>query len=83
MFCWGLLVCFAAGGCNVFGVGSPEALLYRIVHEQPSLPALPDDLGQLVLRVLAKDPAARPTAAEILRDLERSAGATAAEFLPR
>ena len=81
MFCWGLLVCFAAGGRNVFGVGSPEALLYRIVHEQPSLPSLPDDLAQLVPRALAKDPGSRPTAAEILRDLERSVGATAAEFL--
>jgi serine/threonine protein kinase len=81
MFCWGLLVCFAAGGRNVFGVGSPEALLYRIVHEEPAVPGLPDDLAELVPRALIKDPAVRPTAADVLRSIEYDVGATAAEFL--
>jgi len=83
MFCWGLLVCFAAGARNVFGVGSPEALLYRIVHEQPSPPPLPSRLEQLALRALEKDPAARPTAAEVQRSIEQQLGATTAEVLQR
>jgi serine/threonine protein kinase len=83
MFCWALLVCFAAAGRNVFGVGSPEALLYRIVHEAPSYPELTDDLADLVARALAKDPDARPGAAEVLQVVERGVGASTADYLQR
>lgn len=81
MFCWGLLVCFAASGRNVFGVGSPEALLYRIVHEQPPLPQLPSPIAPLALRALDKNPSSRPTAGQVLRAIEQSVDATTAVFL--
>lgn len=81
MFCWALLVCFAAGGRNVFGVGSPDALLYRIVHQEPSLPSLPAHIAPLARQALDKQPAARPTAPQVLRSMERSVGMPTAEFL--
>ncbi|MFJ7780687.1 serine/threonine-protein kinase [Streptomyces yangpuensis] len=45
------------------------ALLYRIVHEEPRLDGVPADLAALLRDCLAKDPAARPTAAEFLERL--------------
>jgi serine/threonine protein kinase len=81
MFCWGLLVCYAAGGRNCFGIGSPEALLYRIVHAEPSLPGLPSSIAPLAVQALDKHPPSRPTAAQALLSIERSVGATTAVFL--
>ena len=81
MFCWGLLVCYAASGRNCFGVGSPEALLYRIVHEEPSLPQLPSSVAPLVLHALSKHPSSRPSAAQVLRWIEQSVDTTTALFL--
>ena len=81
MFCWALLVCFAASGRNVFGLGSADALLYRIVHEQPSLPLLPPSIAPAVIKALAKDPELRPTAVEVQHALELSVGTSAASFL--
>jgi hypothetical protein len=83
MFCWALLVCFAASGRNVFGLGSPEALLYRIVHEQPSLPALPPLLAPMVRMALEKTPSSRPTARHVLQSIEREVGTTTRDLLQR
>lgn len=41
--------------------------LYNVVHAEPDLLGLPPGLHGLVTRCPAKDPAARPTPAEILR----------------
>ena len=40
VFSWGATVAFAATGRPPFGEGRPEAILYRIVHEQPDLSGL-------------------------------------------
>ncbi|MCX5583974.1 serine/threonine-protein kinase [Streptomyces erythrochromogenes] len=45
------------------------ALLYRIVHDEPGLEGVPQDLAVLVGECLAKDPALRPTAVELHRRL--------------
>jgi serine/threonine protein kinase len=83
MFCWALLVCYAASGSNPFGDGPTDALLYRIVHEPPSVPRLPAQLAPLVTQALAKDPSKRPSALHALEAIERDAGASTAAVLRR
>lgn len=83
VFGWGAVVTFAAGGTAPFGEGSADALLYRIVHEPPSVPPLPPALDGLVQAALEKDPDRRPSVGQILAALtgspidETQAGATA------
>jgi serine/threonine protein kinase len=65
VFCLGLVLCFAAGVAP-YGAGPVQALLYRIVHESPDLSGVPEGPRAIVAACLAKDPAARPTSAQIL-----------------
>ncbi|MFE1896933.1 serine/threonine-protein kinase [Streptomyces yangpuensis] len=55
------------------------ALLYRIVHDEPRLDGVPGELAALLRDCLAKDPASRPTAAELLQRLT-AAGPGAGEW---
>ncbi|MFI7145389.1 glycoside hydrolase family 6 protein [Nonomuraea sp. NPDC050022] len=66
VFAWGGVVVFAACGQPPFGYGAGHEVLYRVVHDDPVLPKLEGVLGELVPRALSKDPAARPTAAELV-----------------
>ncbi len=69
VFAWGTLVAWAATGRNPFGTGRPEAVAYRIIHDEPDLDGVPDDVGVIVRAALAKDPEARPSADEVLARL--------------
>ena len=69
VFSWALVVAFAASGRSPFGKGTADALFYRIVHEQPALPELPDPLAMLVRSALAKDPEHRPEVGTLLARL--------------
>ena len=69
VFTWAVTVTFAAGGRAPFGTGAADAVMYRIVHEAPDLSAVPPGLRPLVEAALAKDPQARPTAAQLLGQL--------------
>lgn len=66
---WGATVAFAGTGRPPYGTGRPEAVLYRIVHEDPDLDGLPADLRALVEAATDPDPARRPTAADLLAEL--------------
>lgn len=81
---WGGLVAFAATGRPPFGTGRPEAVLYRVVHDEPDLAGLPADLLPLVEAAMSRDPARRPPAADLL---DRLGGASLEEtvtlHLPR
>ena len=66
---WGATVAFAGTGRPPFGTGRPEAVLYRIVHEEPDLDGLPYDLRRLVEAALHRDPDRRPAASDLLREL--------------
>jgi serine/threonine protein kinase len=79
VFAWGGVVVFAASGRPPFGSGTGHDVLYRVVHDDPALPALDGVLRELVPWALSKDPAARPTAAELVDALS---GATTARFSP-
>ena len=69
VFTWAVTVTFAAGGRAPFGTGAPDAVMYRIVHAAPDISAVPPNLRPLVEAALAKDPQARPTAAQLLGQL--------------
>lgn len=54
-----------------FGEGAPGEVLYRITHQEPELDAVPEELRPLLADCLAKEPQARPTAADLV---ERAGG---------
>lgn len=74
MFAWGLTVAYAATGQSPFGAGPTDAILYRIMHEAPDVPAVPEPLRSLIAATLAKDPSTRPTASDILSQLAAASG---------
>jgi hypothetical protein len=45
-FAWGLTVAYAASGTQPFGTGPVEVLIYRVVHEDPNVAAVPADRGR-------------------------------------
>ncbi|TNY35889.1 protein kinase domain-containing protein [Thermomonospora catenispora] len=78
VFAWGCLVAFAGNGRNPFGHGTFQVMAARVVHAEPEVGTLPEPLASLVRRALAKDPAARPTAQELLLSLVGGSGESAA-----
>ncbi|WP_330302647.1 MULTISPECIES: serine/threonine-protein kinase [unclassified Streptomyces] len=67
VFALGQIAAFAATGAGAFGDGPSHGVLYRIVHEEPRLGELPDYLAELVAGCLHKDPALRPSPADVIR----------------
>ncbi|MDK9494285.1 serine/threonine-protein kinase [Streptomyces katrae] len=66
VFALGALTAYVAGGQPPFGGGPESTALYRVVHEHPDLSGVPAELEQLVRWCLAKEPADRPTTAELI-----------------
>ncbi|MEV6739100.1 protein kinase [Streptomyces sp. NPDC051104] len=68
VFCLGSVLAYAATGTLPFGGANSgvHALMFRIAQEEPDLEGLPEGLSDLVRDCLHKDPAARPTPAQIL-----------------
>jgi hypothetical protein len=64
---WGATVAYAATGRPPFGTGAFEAIFFRIMHSQPDLDTLPVSLHAMVARALSRDPASRPSAAELVQ----------------
>ncbi|MDA5144757.1 serine/threonine-protein kinase [Streptomyces sp. AD681] len=70
VFSLGAVLAYATTGQPPFPGDSSAALLYKVVHEEPSLDGLDDgELRELVASCLAKDPSARPAPAEVARRL--------------
>jgi len=67
IFAWGACVAYAATGRPPFGAPTPEAVGLRILSAVPELGGVPAALLPIVRAALEKDPARRPTAAQ-LRD---------------
>lgn len=66
VFSLGCLLAYAVTGRPPFGSGAVDALLYRTVHDTPDLDAVDDpELLALLADLLAKEPAERPTTAEL------------------
>jgi eukaryotic-like serine/threonine-protein kinase len=66
IFSLGAVLAFAATGRAPFGSGSTPAQVYRVVHDAPQLDQVPPRVRPLIERCLAKDPAGRPSAADLL-----------------
>ncbi|MGW7381319.1 bifunctional serine/threonine-protein kinase/ABC transporter substrate-binding protein [Streptomyces sp. NPDC054794] len=79
IFSLGCVLVHAATGRPPFGTGSPDALLYRTVHDAPELEGLPRELGEVVGGCLEKEPGRRPTAEALARSLTVTAPATPAD----
>ncbi|MFF0424105.1 serine/threonine-protein kinase [Streptomyces sp. NPDC004520] len=71
VFCLGSVLAYAATGRAPFGTADSgvHATMFRIAHDEPDLTGLPPELSGLIRACLAKDPAARPTATEIVETL--------------
>lgn len=74
VFAWGAVTAYTATGRSPFGEGGAETLMYRILHEEPDLTGLPEELVDPVHRALAKDPGHRPRAAELVHAVAGAPG---------
>ena len=74
----GALLYFAVEGEPPFLAATPLATATAVVHAEPRPPARPGPLTPLVTRLLTKDPAGRPPAAEVRAVLTRVARSSAA-----
>jgi len=82
VFALGCVLAYASTGTPPFGTGTPDALMYRTVHDEPELAGVEGELRPLVERCLAKDPAERPTADDIRGLLADDAPDASGGWLP-
>ncbi|NJP92419.1 protein kinase [Nonomuraea sp. FMUSA5-5] len=72
LFAWAGTMVFASCGRAPFGLDGAHAVMSRVLNARPDLGALDGQLGELVLRCLAKDPASRPSAMDVIACLLRN-----------
>ncbi len=69
VFAWGATLVFAATGRPPFGTGPSAAVMRRVTSRPPDLGELDGPLRELAARCLDKNPAARPSARQLVRAL--------------
>ncbi|MGW2046765.1 serine/threonine-protein kinase [Streptomyces sp. NPDC001858] len=69
VFALGSVMVHAATGRGPFDSDSPYVVAYQVVHDEPDLTGVPENLAPLVVRCLAKEPEERPTPDELMREL--------------
>ncbi len=69
MWSWAVSMMFAGTGRLPFTGESLPAIAYAILHGEPVVGSLPEPLRSLVRRCLNKNPAVRPSARDVLREL--------------
>ena len=72
IFAWGVTIAYAASGRPPFGTGPPESIIYKILRAAPDLITVPAELRPMVAAALAKEPANRPTARDLLDRLTKT-----------
>lgn len=68
VFALGSVLVFAACGEGPFSSSPAAGIGFGVVHDEPDLSAVPEGLRPLLARCLEKDPARRPTVAELLAE---------------
>jgi hypothetical protein len=66
IFAWALTMIYAATGRLGFSGDTVQAVIYRILYEEPDLSGLPPSLLPVIQQCLSKDPRQRPTARDLL-----------------
>ncbi|WP_349345257.1 serine/threonine-protein kinase [Streptomyces rapamycinicus] len=66
VFALGVIAGFAATGRLAFGGGSDHSVVYRILEQDPDLDGCPEPLRAIAAHCLEKDPARRPTPAQVI-----------------
>lgn len=69
VWAWGVVVLFAALGHAPFTGAELAAVMRLVLHHDPDLDALPEPLRPVVAAALAKQPAQRPSAQQVLTAL--------------
>ncbi|MFE9098347.1 PQQ-binding-like beta-propeller repeat protein [Streptomyces sp. NPDC007264] len=83
IFALGSVLVHAATGRGPFDSDSPYIVAYQVVHDEPDLTGVPENLVSLVLRCLAKEPEDRPTPDELMHELRSvSASYDTQTFIP-
>ncbi|MGW4676541.1 protein kinase domain-containing protein [Streptomyces sp. NPDC004324] len=83
VFALGSVIVHAATGSGPFTSDSPYLVAYQVVHDEPDLTGVPEELSELVARCLAKEPEDRPTADELMTALKSvSASYDTQAFIP-
>ncbi|WP_206279939.1 WD40 repeat domain-containing serine/threonine protein kinase [Streptomyces luteoverticillatus] len=77
VFALGSVLAFAAAGRAPFDATSVPAIVHRVTSEPPRLDGLSGELHELVAACLAKEPADRPSTAELLSRLSVTGGSPA------
>jgi hypothetical protein len=60
VFALGAVLVFATTAASPYSGGDAASVIYRIVHGEPSMEGVPDELRDVVAACLAKNPAERP-----------------------
>ncbi|TDC01443.1 serine/threonine protein kinase [Nonomuraea longispora] len=69
LFSWASSMVFAASARAPFGSDTMPAVINRVLNQHPDLGMLDDQLRDVVTACLAKDPAQRPTAEQVIMRL--------------
>ncbi|MCQ0024382.1 serine/threonine protein kinase, partial [Streptomyces somaliensis DSM 40738] len=66
VFAMGAVLVHAATGRGPFDSPSPYVVAYQVVHNEPDLTGVPEEITPLLRRCLAKDPAERPLPEQVM-----------------
>ncbi|MEU8138144.1 serine/threonine-protein kinase [Streptodolium elevatio] len=67
VFALGAVLAYAATGEGPFGDGNSQALIFRVLTQEPRLDTVPESLRPVTAACLAKAPGDRPTPHDVLR----------------